>query len=104
MTLDKIRQSVPITSEMLEPFAVLYIGRMFARCEEARISGDERLFLSSCRFMWWGLCGLQHVATAVGTAIHYTICLSNDQQRIAAYITDNTGINPYTEKDWNPSR
>lgn len=95
-----IEKAVPFASEEIEPFAAMYIGRMFARCEAARKTGEPTLLRNACCSMWWGLNGLQHIATAVSTATHFTIALSNHQRQIADYIKEHTGIDAWEAKGW----
>ncbi|RWN60179.1 hypothetical protein [Mesorhizobium sp.] len=100
ITKDDIEKAVPFISEEVEPFAALYIGKMFARCEQARKSGDTSMMHDMCCSMWWGLNGLQHVAVAISTAVHFTIALSNHQRQIAEYIKEHTGIDPWEARGW----
>ncbi|TGT64049.1 MULTISPECIES: hypothetical protein [unclassified Mesorhizobium] len=100
ITKAEIQKAVPFISEEVEPFAALYIGKMFARCEKAREAGDETLLYDLCCSMWWGLNGLQHIATAISTATHFTIALSNHQRQIADYIREHTGVDPWEAKGW----
>ncbi len=87
-------RGVPITSEMIEPFALMLVARLFARCEA--VKGKDRWeFEDACACLWWATEGLLSIAVAVSTATHFTIAAGNHQTQIARYIEKELGVDPY---------
>lgn len=95
----KVETAYPIASEEIEPFAAMFIGRMFARCTEAKAIGQceyERALGS----FWYGLYGLERIAVAARTATHFSIAMNNHIVQIARYIESEIGIDPMTADGW----
>lgn len=95
-----------ITSEDVEPFAAMLVGRMWARVEEAK--GDEHNVYSACMSFWWAVTGLEKIAIAVRSglphdnvdAIHFSIASSNHMSMAATLIKNLIGEDPTTERAW----
>lgn len=92
--------SIPITSEMIEPFAALLIGRLYARVEEAKKSGEQHAIEHAYASLWWGIHGLEKIAVAVGTATHFSIANGNHVCGVARMIQSDLGIDPMTHHMW----
>lgn len=92
--------SIPITSEMIEPFAAMLIGRLYARVEEAKKSGNPNAIESAYSHLWWGAHGLEKIAIAAVTATHFSLASSNHICGIARMIQKDLGIDPMTHHMW----
>lgn len=90
----------PIKSEEIEPFAAMFVGRLFARCEEAKATGDEDKYYFALNTLWYGLHGLEKIAIAAVTATHFSIAMNNHVCLIARYIKDEIGVDPMTAPGW----
>lgn len=93
-------EAVPITSEMVEPFFAMSIGRMWARCEEAKKSTaayPELELQDACTNLWWTVDALNRLIIGFSTATHASVALSNEMQYIAKYIKDAIGICPISD-------
>jgi hypothetical protein len=90
----------PIISETLEPTAAFLIGRMFARFQEAKKTGDRHHIESALMRMWWVVKGLNEIAIGVSTATHFTIAASNDMRRVAVLIDEELDVDPFNDPMW----
>lgn len=95
----QVDTAYPITSEEIEPFAALFIGRMFARCMEAKAKGEAE-FESSLNTLWYGLHGLEKIAIAASTATHFTVSMNNHIAMVARFIKAEIGVDPMTAPGW----
>ncbi len=84
------------TSEELEPFAAMVVGRFFARCEWEKEHGDKFSLEDACD-------NFQHAANALSSlsiatnmgawddpnrAVHFSIASMNEVQRVSRYIEE----------------
>jgi hypothetical protein len=90
---------VPITSEMVEPFAAMFVGRMWARAEAAKKIGRTEHY-DALNHLWFGLHGLERIAIAISTATHFSIAMNNHITGIARMIQAEIGIDPMKEPGW----
>lgn len=93
MSTPAVEELVPIPSEALEPFAASLIGRMWARCEVAKTLGPHE-YEDALEGLWWAAKGLDKIATAVGSAVHFSLACGNHLRQIADLIEQETGRNP----------
>lgn len=92
--------SADITSEMIEPFAAMLIGRLFARVTAAKENGNPNAIEMAYSQLWWGVHGLENIAVAVSTASHFSIANGNHIRGIARMIEADLGIDPMTHHMW----
>lgn len=96
---DSTTNTFPISSEQIEPFAAMLIGRLFARCEHAKANDPDRMHYH-CENLWFGIHGLEKIAIAAQTATHFSIAMNNHINFIADYIEREIGIDPVKEWKW----
>lgn len=89
-----------IVSEALEPFAEYLIGRWFAKCEEAKKSGDGYALEDAWQNFWFGLHGLQSVSVACPEAVHFAMFMSNVIVRVAGMIEKELSVRPMEHPAW----
>lgn len=86
-------------SEEIEPFAARCIGLWYKECEECSDSDLEYY----CHRFWWGVQALNKLSIVTGTsrdrdgAVHFSIAISNEMRRVAEYIEERTGIDPFND-------
>jgi len=105
-------------SEELESFAVICIGRWYARCEVARKVKDDiqkkckienremtfheyldnQIFFKECTKFWWGVKAINKVSIVTEGAIHFGIAISNEQRYVAEYIKKHLGFCPILDE------
>lgn len=93
----------PIHSEEIEPFAAMWIGRMFARCEHVKENSsayDPYAYYDALHNLWYGLYGLERIAISSKTATHFSVAMNNHIVFISGYIKDELGLDPTTEPGW----
>ncbi len=76
------KTAYPITSEMINPFAAMILGRLFARCEEARKTGDRHRMEDACSHLWYAMKGLNKIAIGVETATYFSVAVMNETRRV----------------------
>jgi hypothetical protein len=95
-----VNTKIDIPSEMLEPFAAMLVGRLFARVTEAKEAGDAHAIESAYAALWWGVHGLNKIAIAVSTATHFSIAAANHIRFVAELVRDDLGIDVFTHPMW----
>ena len=93
----------PIHSEEIEPFAAMWIGRMFGRCQHAKenpVENNPWAYEDALRNLWYGLYGLERISIASQTATHFSVAMNSHIMFISRYIKDELGIDPTTEPGW----
>lgn len=92
----------PIHSEMVEPAMGYILSRLWAQCEEAKERNDGDLE-DACFYLWLGIKAINRLSFCCGRCephpVHFSIAASNEQGRIADYINEVLGFNPWHDKD-----
>ena len=83
------------TSEELEPFAGMIIGKFFARCEWEIEHGDEWSLARECDNFWYAMNAINKISIATNSgdkgAVHFSIASMNEKSKVAKYIEMKTG-------------
>ena len=99
----EIETAFPIPSELVEPFAAMIVGRMWARCDEAKEKHGKASVphQEALNRFWWALSGLERLAISIQTATHFSIAMNNHISGSAAMIEKELGFNPMYSDDAN---
>ena len=91
-----VERGVP--SEAIEPATGVLVAFWYASCD---VAGGDRLKLEdACQALWMGLLGLQKIAVATPSAVHFGVVVGNEMRRAARYIEQHLGVRPLEQWKW----
>lgn len=90
-----------ISSEEMNPFGAMIVGRLFARVTSAKQIGDAILLEHAYAELWYGVKALNRLAIAVKTATHFSIAAGNHLRDVRELCIADTGLDPEKQWAWN---
>ena len=98
----------PIKSEIVEPTMSYILSRLWKQVEEEQ---RPECIEDVCLSLWLGMKAINRLSTVCNSkrpgAVHFSISCGNEMGRIAEYIKEKCGFNPWfddeneTVKRWN---
>lgn len=90
-----------ISSEEMNPFGAMIVGRLFARVTEAKKTGDSLDLEAAYAELWYGVKALNRLSIAVKTATHFSIAAGNHLRQVRELCIADTGLDPEKQWAWN---
>lgn len=97
-TPDQARILYPIMSEEFEPFAMMMIGKMFARAEA--VKDDEEARYEALRSLWWTMKELNRLTILASTTTYSSIAIMNRMRVTRSLIEAELKIDVDNEPGW----
>ncbi len=101
MRAKHIPEEMLIISEELEPTFARVIGKFFVQCEHLRKehSAECVFFVDACGSWWWTMEAMNKMTVGISSAIHASLFIGNNMNRVAGYIKEHLGFDPQRERE-----